>query len=163
MRLAPQGGGSGTLILTFAGGKALEIPVVGLHHGEAISLAGKRPRDDVFRQKNLKVRLVREPMNPHDANAIAVVSDSVGHLGYVPRDTAADLAPALDDTLKRVARGPSGATASVDFYASARLEADWDEVADLGPDDDLSLASSVDVTLLFDGKWQAKLTERPGV
>ena len=39
--LAPQGGGSGTVILTFAGGKALEIPVVGLHHGEAIALAGK--------------------------------------------------------------------------------------------------------------------------
>ena len=78
--LAPQGGGSGTVILTFAGGKALEIPVVGLHHGEAIALAGKRPRDDSWREKTLKVRLVREPMNPHDANAIAVSQTPSGIL-----------------------------------------------------------------------------------
>jgi len=81
----------------------------------------------------------------------------------MPRDTAAVVAPALDDTLRKIARGPSGAMASVDFYASARLEADWDEVEDIGPDEDPSLASSVDVMLLFDGKWQAKLTERPSV
>ena len=161
--LAAQGNGAGTVILTFPGGSAVEVPVVGLdHHWDAaVSLAGKRPRDDAWREKNLKIRLVREPENPHDANAIAVVSDTAGHIGYVPRSTAEELAPGLDGALRQVAKRSSGSGASVDFYASARLEADWDELQDLGPDDDRVVASSVDIVLRFDGKWQAKITDRP--
>lgn len=137
--------------------------MVGLRHrwDAALSLAGKRERDDTWREKNVKVRLVREPQNPYDANAIAVASDTAGQLGYLPRTIAEELAPALDGALKQVANGPSGADATVDFYASARLEAEWDELDDLGPEDDRTAASSVDIVIRFDGKWQAKMTSRP--
>ena len=41
------------------------------------------------------LELRREPGNPHDANAIAV--DAGGrHVGFVPRELAAELAPELD-------------------------------------------------------------------
>jgi hypothetical protein len=49
----------------------------------------------------LRVRLVREPENEHDENAIAVFgyegSFKRMHLGYVGRETAAVLAPKIDD------------------------------------------------------------------
>ena len=43
------------------------------------------------------VRLRRDPANEHDPNAIAVeVVGRAAQLGWVPRDLAVDLAPALD-------------------------------------------------------------------
>lgn len=47
--------------------------------------------------KLLGARLVRDPENPHDANAIRVVVPEVGHIGHIPRDLAAKLAPRLDE------------------------------------------------------------------
>ena len=41
------------------------------------------------------LELRREPGNPHDANAIAVHAGGV-HVGFVPRELAAELAPLLD-------------------------------------------------------------------
>jgi hypothetical protein len=41
------------------------------------------------------LELRREPGNPHDANAIAVHAGGV-HVGFVPRELAAELAPELD-------------------------------------------------------------------
>lgn len=44
-------------------------------------------------------RIVPEPDNPHDANALAVhvaLSNGVQHVGYVPRDAAAQIAPMLE-------------------------------------------------------------------
>jgi hypothetical protein len=41
------------------------------------------------------LELRREPGNPHDANAIAVHADGA-HVGFVPRELAAELAPELD-------------------------------------------------------------------
>ena len=43
------------------------------------------------------VRLVREPRNQHDANAVAVSSIAGTTLGYLGRDLAADFAPTLDE------------------------------------------------------------------
>lgn len=42
------------------------------------------------------VALRRDPDNPHDPNAIAVLAAGE-QLGWVPRELAAELAPALDD------------------------------------------------------------------
>lgn len=45
-------------------------------------------------------RIVPEPENPYDANALAVLvatSDGVKHIGYVPKENAARLAPFLED------------------------------------------------------------------
>lgn len=44
---------------------------------------------------NTPVLLVREPLHPHDPNAIAVLIPQ-GKIGYVPRDYAAEIAPLLD-------------------------------------------------------------------
>lgn len=45
------------------------------------------------------VRLIPEPENPHDANAIAVYVASGGkilHCGYIPRKNAAEIAPLME-------------------------------------------------------------------
>ncbi len=48
--------------------------------------------------------LVREPQNPHDANAVAVVDPHFGQLGYIPAGLAALLADQLDGGLTGFAR-----------------------------------------------------------
>lgn len=41
--------------------------------------------------------LVRQPDNPHDSNAVAVMStDQLLHLGFIPAAKAKDLAPVMD-------------------------------------------------------------------
>jgi single-stranded-DNA-specific exonuclease len=44
-----------------------------------------------------QVYLVREPDNPHDRNAIAVLNTAKQKLGYIPARIAADLARALEE------------------------------------------------------------------
>lgn len=59
-------------------------------------------RQDHIRQMkgNEPVRIVPEPENPHDPNALAVhVALKIGkvvHVGYIPRDLAAKVAPYLE-------------------------------------------------------------------
>jgi len=43
-----------------------------------------------------QLRLVREPTNPHDPNAVLVQRQDGGVLGYLPRDLAAWAAPWID-------------------------------------------------------------------
>lgn len=80
--------------------KQIELSVVGLRfrtkQEERAILArhlhaGARP----------PVRLVREPDNKFDANAVKVVLGGE-HIGYLPRETAAVLAPRLDEDPKLV-------------------------------------------------------------
>jgi hypothetical protein len=40
--------------------------------------------------------LVREPDNPHDANAIAVSLCGIWHMGYLPKKLSKKLAPLMD-------------------------------------------------------------------
>jgi len=40
---------------------------------------------DLFLNKN-EIRLVFEPDNPYDPNAIKIISEFMGHIGYVPKD-----------------------------------------------------------------------------
>ena len=40
--------------------------------------------------------LIREPENPHDPSAVAVSLGGVWHMGYIPKDLAAELAPLMD-------------------------------------------------------------------
>ena len=44
-----------------------------------------------------RLRLLREPENPHDKNALAVVNAEGQRLGYIPARIAADVSRALDD------------------------------------------------------------------
>jgi hypothetical protein len=57
------------------------------HHAEALAAAALAPGD--------RLELRREADNPHDANAIAVHGGGA-HLGFVPRELAAEIAPSLD-------------------------------------------------------------------
>jgi len=48
---------------------------------------------------NEPCRIVPEPTNPYDKNALAIhvaTADGVKHVGFVPRDLAAQIAPFLD-------------------------------------------------------------------
>ena len=48
---------------------------------------------------NEPVRLIPEPENPHDSNAIAVhiaIGDKVLHCGFIPRELAAEIAPVME-------------------------------------------------------------------
>jgi hypothetical protein len=54
---------------------------------EAIAVLGRlRPGD--------RLRLVREPNNEHDSNAVAVYSETM-HIGYIPRGVKRDVADAI--------------------------------------------------------------------
>jgi hypothetical protein len=58
------------------------------YHAEALA------SDDAEPGRPLELR--RDPGNPHDANAIAVHGRGGEQLGWVPRETAAELAPEVD-------------------------------------------------------------------
>lgn len=67
-------------------------PIVGSrYHKDAIKRLSRMP-------VGAPVTLRREPDNPYDSRAVAVFSagDAGVHLGYVPRDRAAQLASAMD-------------------------------------------------------------------
>jgi HIRAN domain len=59
----------------------------GQHHTEALEAAAIEPGDPL--------ELMRDPDNEHDPNAIQVLADGQ-QLGWVPRELAERLAPALD-------------------------------------------------------------------
>jgi hypothetical protein len=58
------------------------------HHAEALASGAAAPGQPLV--------LRRDPANPHDGNAIAVDTADGAQLGWVPRELAAELAPALD-------------------------------------------------------------------
>jgi hypothetical protein len=60
----------------------------GRHHPDALASGAAAPGQPL--------RLRRDAGNEHDANAIAVDLADGTHLGFVPREVAADLAPRLD-------------------------------------------------------------------
>jgi hypothetical protein len=60
----------------------------GRHHAEAVAA------EDVGPGRPLE--LLRDPANEHDPSAIAVHAPGSAQVGWVPREIAAELAPALD-------------------------------------------------------------------
>ena len=78
-RDAPELSSRGLLVVGVAG--------AGRHHAEAIA------SDAVAPGRALELR--RDPANEHDPNAIAVHAGG-SQVGWVPREVAAELAPALD-------------------------------------------------------------------
>ncbi len=132
---------------TFPRGDDLQVEVAGLeHHWDAVrALTGNRPRDEdeIEREKSVKLRLVREPNNQYDTNAIAVWSDKHGHVGYVPKELAAELSPGLESLRELAAKELRGD--ALDLYCSADLYAEWN---DWDPDlDDGDKNDPVEVTL----------------
>lgn len=97
-----------------------EVDVVGLSHRwtEVESLVGPPPEGEDGDRREVIVNLVRDPNNLHDGNAIAVWAQPHGHIGYLPRRFAADLASTIDRAL-----APTGE--KVDIEAQATLTASW--------------------------------------
>jgi hypothetical protein len=163
---APEGNGDAPVTATFARGDDLEVEVAGItHHWDAArALAGKRPReeDEIEREKSVKVRLVREPGNQYDSNAIAVWSDKHGHVGYVPKEIAADFGPVIDELRVLGAKELDGE--AMDFYCSADLYAEWDywdpDDDDHDPDVDKNEPERIDLTLWFKLPLNPKVTRR---
>jgi hypothetical protein len=106
--------------------KQLELHLVGTkHHVKAQTIL------EISNCCPLKVKLVREPQNGVDPNAIAIYADDETwggmKLGYVGRETASELAPRLDkkqiqikgavlDELDTTGHGPL----TVDFIRSPK-------------------------------------------
>lgn len=80
------------------GKQSLECPVVGLNY--RVTASTRRLLAQKVTEGPISVTVQREPKNKHDENAIKVVISEgkfTGlHIGYIPRSTAAVMAPALD-------------------------------------------------------------------
>lgn len=78
-----------------------ELTMVGMD--KRVTKDGRLMLQDMAEREEFKVRLEREPTNRWDENAIKVIYDDPAipmmagrHIGYVPRETAALLAPMID-------------------------------------------------------------------
>src|SRR3954447_1839386 len=74
--------------LAARGLRVVGVAGAGRHHADALAAA------DVGPGRPLELR--RDPDNPHDPSAIAVHAAGGEQVGWVPREIAAALAPALD-------------------------------------------------------------------
>ena len=90
-RDAGKGYGRGYFVVRNADGEALSWRTLPKSHGlESINVVGEQYRLDALQDAAFSpgrpLRLVREPDNPYDANAVAVY-DAEGslHVGYLPR------------------------------------------------------------------------------
>jgi hypothetical protein len=74
--------------LAAAGLRVAGVAGAARHHPEALASDAAAP--------GRALELRRDAGNEHDANAIAVATDDGQLLGFVPRELAAELAPAID-------------------------------------------------------------------
>lgn len=101
----------------------------GFYPGAPATVAALRPGD--------RVRIVREPQNPYDPNALAVYSTAQGRvppgkrmedlplltkLGHLPRGFAAEVAPLVDQGMRIDARKPSDPR----FREGAMVQVVWE-------------------------------------
>lgn len=75
----------------------VELSVVGLNHRVTATEFGK-----LFDALPVKCRLVREPENEYDENAIKVIAHPKRHIGYLRRGVASSLAPRLDKKITEI-------------------------------------------------------------
>jgi hypothetical protein len=132
--------------LRFAKGD-FEFDIVGMHYRwEAVcKVAGKCPKDDLERTRNLTLHMRRDPDNEHDPNAIAVHHDKHGQIGFVPRQIAEQLAPALDKASRKLPK-------PVTWLFTAEMTAEWD-------DEDTDEPVDVSFRAMIDDQFRAKPTK----
>jgi hypothetical protein len=147
-----DGHGSGELICVLRRCMYGDVEVVGARrHPDAVrSMAELRPRDEdePWSEKIVRVRLVREPDDPDDPNAIAVFTDAGILAGHVHRSSGRRMAPAIDTALRNIAAKREFKGCAVDVYCTAFVSAEWIDLEDL--DEDEHEPSVLDVTLLLD-------------
>ena len=84
--------------------KIIKIPSVFVYETKVVGVS-KDNEDGTSRQKVIqneveeddKLRLEAEPTNPYDSNAIKVLSKNGNQIGYLNRDIAEKVKPALDN------------------------------------------------------------------
>lgn len=93
----PPAASPGARVLLTGSGE-FEVSAVGeSNYVAALLRAAGGSRDDEEIEADVNVRLVREPQNPYDPNAVAVVSEQGRKLAYLCREDAEDYAEALDE------------------------------------------------------------------
>jgi hypothetical protein len=149
-----DGHGTGELVCIVRRCMYGAVEVVGARcHPEGVkAIAGTRPRDEAepWRERIVKVRLVREPTNPDDPNAIAVFSDAGNLVGHVRRSSARRMAPAIDSFLRSLAAKREFRGCALDLCCTAFVSAEWVDLASLDRGEDGQEPSVLDVTLLVD-------------
>ena len=145
----PVRGGDGVRMRFSKGDLEFEVAGTEYRWETVRAVAGKRPQDDEERVRNLTLHLRREPGNEYDANAIAVVHDKHGQIGFVPRDLAKQLAPALDKAARKM-RKP------VTWLFTAEMTAEWDDIEDLDDGDDANEPVDVQFVAMLDPNLQAR-------
>jgi hypothetical protein len=102
-RDAEQLYGRGYLVLRNDDGRVVNWRTLPKSHGlESVNVVGEQYRLDALGDEAFApgrpLRLVREPENEYDANAVAVYdAEGLLHVGYVPRTEAARIGKKLDD------------------------------------------------------------------
>jgi hypothetical protein len=77
--------------------RVLSARVVGVTFAEGYPNTVARIADLTAGGETVPGKLMRDPNNPHDPNAVKVVCVAAGgHIGHLPRNVAAQLAPVLD-------------------------------------------------------------------
>jgi len=126
----------------------VEVVDTDRHPGGRAAIAGTRPpHDQLWREKAIRVRLVREHEDPDDPNAIAVLGDAGEWIGQVCRESARRMAPAIDSALCAIAAKRSFKGCAVDIYCTALVVAGWDGACD---DAGADAPGVLEVTLLVD-------------
>lgn len=87
--------------VTFRGPRILRFDVAGATFADGYPLGINRLAEHAAANDGVAFgQLVRDRQNPHDPNAIRVICPAAGgHIGHVPRSTAARLAPCLDHNI----------------------------------------------------------------
>ena len=88
-------------VMEIAAGGTFETEVRGESHYQnaiaaCVDASVVEQSSDLACQAEFEARLVREPENRHDANAVAVTSVGARTLGHLPRELAIVFAPTLD-------------------------------------------------------------------
>jgi hypothetical protein len=151
---AADGHGTGELICLLSRCMYGDVEVLDTHRypeGRK-SIAGPRPRDEneLWREKIVKVRLVLEPDNPDDPNAIAVLTDAGILVGHVHHSSARRMAPRIDTVLRSIAAKREFKGCAIDVHCTAFASAAWNGLEDLDEDEDKHEPSLLEVTLLLD-------------
>jgi hypothetical protein len=131
-----------------------DVEVIGVHDGPGglRSIAGPRPRDEheLWREKLVRVRLVREPDEPDDPDAISVLTEGGVLLGRVARSSARRMAPVIDAVLREIATKREYRGCTVDVCCTAFVSAEWDDLDDIDDVEDIHAPALLEVTLLVD-------------
>jgi hypothetical protein len=148
----PDGQGVGDLMCRVRRCMYRDIAVVDTnpHPGGRALIAGPRPPNELWREKTITVRLVREYADPVDPDAIAVLAASGEHLGQVCAVGARRMAPAIDGALGAIAARREFWGCAVDIDCTALVIAEWETPGDAVADPDEDLPAVVEVTLLAD-------------